>query len=292
MTIGYSSFDFALPTFNIHLMTPTLTARLKTTLDTLQNAVVSPDGMRVDYPALARHPAYGDYRVLVDELAGFDPATLSTRSEKLAFWINLYNALMIDSVIRLRVKTSIAEGFLGAVRFSSRAYYIVGGQKITATHLEHGILRGNQNIPYVPGRLFGKNDPRRAWVIDPMEPRIHFALNCASNSCPPIRFYDPDRLDQQLDSAARNYLSSDVRFEAESHTIRLPMLFSWYGGDFGGKPGIIALFRRYFTDPVALSVLNQPDRIQWKYDTYDWGLNQLGYAQTARPVPNDLSVDR
>src|SRR5262249_33790817 len=142
-----------------------------------------------------------------------DLATLSSRDARLAFWINVYNALVIDAVIAFHVRRSVTEGRLGLLAFFRRAAYVVGGYRLNCDDIEHGILRGNRGRPFVPGPQFGPADPRRALVVRPPDARVHFALNCASRSCPAIRAYDAEQIDRQLDLAARSFVAVDAKVE-------------------------------------------------------------------------------
>ena len=162
------------------------------------------DGTGVEYGLMRNDPVFVEFqKVSSPRLRGFDPASLSTRQEKMAFWINLYNALVLDAVIHLGVQRSVTEGRLGILAFFQQAAYIVGGHRVSADDIEHGILRSNKGHPYLPGAHFAQDDPRQKWVISPLDVRIHFALNCASRSCPPIQTYSADQLEPQLELAEK-----------------------------------------------------------------------------------------
>ncbi|MCS7055344.1 MAG: DUF547 domain-containing protein, partial [Thermoflexales bacterium] len=181
-----------------------IAAELRATMNRLKAQAFSSDGTRVNYAEVRRSNDYAHYREqLLPQLAAFDPTTLRTRAERTAFWINLYNAVIIDAVITVGVTRSVTEGDPGGMRFFRRAGCVVGGRCLSCDDIEHGILRANRGHPLIPGPHFASDDPRRAWIVEPLDPRIHFALNCASRSCPPIGIYDPERLDAQLELAAR-----------------------------------------------------------------------------------------
>ena len=187
-------------------------ADLKRALDRIKSTVVDNSGVHVDYAALRASAAYQEFRIMCSpRLRSFEPADLASREERLAFWINLYNVLVMDAVIALAIQRSVGEGRLGLLSFFRRAAYNIGGHRISLEEVEHGILRGNRGNPIIPGRQFASQDPRLGWVIWPSEPRIHFALNCASRSCPPIQVYSADHLEAQLDLAARNFVDSNVK---------------------------------------------------------------------------------
>ena len=79
-----------------------------------------------------------------------------------------------------------------------------------------------------------------------MDPRIHFALVCGSRSCAPIRFYEADHIDEQLDIAARSFVkSSEVIVVPEQGKVFLSQIFRWYKRDFGGRRGVFDFLLRY-----------------------------------------------
>ena len=108
----------------------------------------------------------------------FDLGSLDSQTDsqdaRLAFWINLYNALVVHSVLESGVEDSVRE----QEGFFDRYAYRVGGLTFTPNDIEHGVLRGAK---FEPG------DARAAHVAPRLDPRLHFALNCASAGCPPIR---------------------------------------------------------------------------------------------------------
>jgi len=279
--MGASQFLNTQPLPATALDSPSLAAALKKALDQIYTQSIALDGALVDYKALWTSRAYRDYQLLVAGLRTFDPSRLGDHNERLAFWINLYNALVIDAVLRFGVHGSIApKGGLRALRFFYRAAYQVGGERLSCEDIEHGILRanrGNPSLPFGTGAHFAKEDPRLVWSMQSLDPRIHFVLNCGSISCPPIAVYTPENLDAQLERAARNYIRSEVYFEPQKQNPRgqpvksalyLPRIFKWYQRDFGSEPGILDLVRKY-----APSLGTFPPQMRIIYRPYDWQLN-------------------
>ena len=252
-----------------------LAVELKCTLDSIKIAAIDESGDHVDYAALRVSPDYRLYRdTLAPGLNSFDPMILRSRSERLAFWINLYNALVIDTVISLGTKHSVIEGKLGLLAFFRRAAYSIGGFRISLDDIENGILRGNQGHPLIPGKQFASKDPRNNWVIWPPEPRIHFALNCASRSCPPIQFYSSDRLDVQLDLATRNFVDADLIINPDKQLLIVSSLFQWYKCDFGGPAGVVSFLIDHLPLDGRRAWLSEySDVIKLRYQPYNWGLN-------------------
>lgn len=206
-------------------------------------------GVRVDYAGLERDPAW---RSFVGSLANASPPI--EPEGRLAFWINVYNVLALDMVVRHRPVASIRD--IGSLLRSVWKLPAgkVAGRTVTLDEVEHRILR-------------------------PMgEPRIHAAIVCASTSCPSLRreAYRAERLDAQLDAAMRDWLAdSDKGLRVESGQVRLSKIFDWFAEDFAAAGGALAFVRPYLAPPVrqALDALGPHPRVVWF--EYDWSLNDI-----------------
>jgi hypothetical protein len=257
---------------NVHSIDGDPAAELVDLLHEVLSRGLVDDGRKVDYAAL-RSCLYNEFRRCTGKLRVFDPSTLPNRNARLAFWINLYNTLVLDGVIALGVQRSVMEGRAG-ITFFRQAAYIVGGQRMSCDDIEHGILRANRGHPFYPGKHFPSFDRRLKWVIQPLDARIHFALNCASRSCPPIRAYSPENLDSQLELATRSYLAADVQILPEKNRLYLSSIFKWFATDFGGREGVIDFVSTYLADTPERAWLGQKrSRVSVHYKSYDWGLN-------------------
>lgn len=252
-----------------------LTAELKRFLDMARLDAMDDQGYFVDYERLHNSPIYTEYQQECSPRLGFfDPESLSTIEERLAFWINLYNALVMDGVITKGVKDSVGTNSLSLLGFFRQTAYNVGGKRMSCDDIEHGVLRGNRGHPMVPGSQFASTDSRMTWVIDPVEVRIHFALNCAGRSCPPIQVYTADRLDEQLDLAARNFVNEDVQIDVEKKQLHISAIFKWFRGDFGGREGVLDFLVEHLPDDERKDWLEaNGDKVSFHYKNYDWGLN-------------------
>lgn len=253
-----------------------LAAELKQAMDQLQGIAMDESGLRVDYAKLRTSPEYKEYRQKCSALLQrFRPEKLPTVSAQLAFWINLYNALLIDAVISLDVQKSVIEGKLGIITFFRRAAYQVNGKRVSLEDIEQGILRGNRGHSLLPGLQFASDDPRIAWCL-PLDPRIHFALNCGSRSCPPIQVYSADHLEAQLDQAARNFVDANVKLDETKQLLVLSSIFQWFKGDFGGRSGIISFVIDHLPRSERRAWLsNYRDQVRLRYAPYDWGINSF-----------------
>ncbi|GMQ86903.1 MAG: DUF547 domain-containing protein [Gammaproteobacteria bacterium] len=201
-----------------------------------------------------------------------------TRHQKLAFWINAYNAFTIKVILNnYPVTRSILADPLRRYPPSSIRQirgvwkgikWPVMGTKYTLDYMEHVIMR--QEI---------------------IEPRIHFVLVCASLGCPLLesRAFDPEHLEQRLDQAAINYIYRDqkVEIDRENGAVRLPQIFNWFWEDFKPFEESAELFKQH-PDKIAgpLSWIYhyasaddheflRSGSYQVSYLDYDWGLNEL-----------------
>jgi len=222
---------------------------------------------RLDYRALRASPEWAAAAAAADALPVVELGDLAGREARLAFWINVYNALVFHGVVVLAVRRTVRE-----VRgFFARVAYRVGGVVLTADDVEHGILRGNARHGILRRRPFAAGDPRLALAVQPVDPRIHFAITCGAQSCPPIGVYRAAALDQQLDLAARNFLNQEVALDARG-CVTCSRILAWYAEDFAGAGGIGPLLLRYLdAGPVRAAIGGRA----WPCDAYrpyDWAL--------------------
>jgi hypothetical protein len=252
-----------------------LPARMRDVLGKIMLDVMDTQGVHVDYAALRAHPAYIDFRKkLSPSLQRFDPSSLVSDAEQIAFWINLYHVLVLDGVISFGIKQGVGEGWLGLMAFFRKAAYNIGGKRMSLNDIEHGILRRNAGHPLVPGAHFPSDDLRRAWMVQKPDPRIHFALNCASRSCPPIHIYSFEKLDDQLELATRSFLTASIKLNPAKQRILVSSIFKWYARDFGGRKGVVQFLLEHLPfDGRRAWLFGHRDSIRLSYEPYDWSLN-------------------
>jgi hypothetical protein len=204
----------------------------------------------VDYTGIRHDPLWQDFVNGINSLKHLNPAPWPEKVQR-AFWINLYNVLVLHAVVQGHHGASP----LGRFIFFTRKAWQIGSHWFSLDDIEHGILRSNQRNPFLLFKPFSRQDPR-----------VHFALNCAARSCPPIGVYSSDTLEEQLELASASYLHSEVVIGPK--ILKLPSLLQWYQKDFGGRSGVARLISRHFAlEEAALTTL------QWKYTPYDWSLN-------------------
>ena len=224
-------------------------------------------GPLVEYGALKADR--GGLDSYLSELSQTEPETLLSGSPalQLAFWINAYNAcalkLVIDNYpIKKRGFPSSLLGSLKGVPSNSirqisdtwgRRFCPVSGSERSLDEIEHEVLR-------------------------PMgEPRIHFALNCASRSCPVLvgRAYTAGELCSQLDEAVQRFVSDSAQYRlirGDSPQLVVSKILDWYKDDFGGTEGVVDFLLQYVGEPDSEYIrAYAPVRVE--YADYDWTLN-------------------
>ncbi|WP_340098475.1 DUF547 domain-containing protein [Salinibaculum salinum] len=203
---------------------------------------------------LAAYRTGGDPTPFLTRLGEYDDEALgplrTDRNAALAFWSNLYNA---GTQGLLDTHPGLYEGVLRSLRFFSIPAVRVAGHRLSLDDIEHGLLRGRSKygLGYLPRVLPDTFEMR--YRLDSVDPRIHFALNCGAESCPAIRAYTLDAIDDQLDMATRAYLDATVRYDPDTDRVRVPRVMGWYRSDFGGKRGIRTFLQEYDAIPVGAS---------------------------------------
>ncbi|ROL54903.1 Glutaredoxin-2 [Anabarilius grahami] len=235
---------------------------------------LSKDGKTVDYKAMSQSPYFERYCDLAVQLQRVELLSLS-REEKLAFFINVYNALVIHGNLRLGFPKNIWQRY----RFFNYVSYLIGGEVFTLQDIENGVLRGNRKGVAQILKPFSRNDPRLQVALPEVEPLIHFALNCGAKGCPPIKTYTAQDIDGQLRAAAEAFLENDDSCVIDSvrREVKLSQIFKWYKIDFGGTDE--KLLNWVFDHMGAsekkknLQSLLSAGKVKVSYLPYDWSIN-------------------
>jgi hypothetical protein len=228
---------------------------------------------RVAYEQMHESLAYEEYVRLSYDLRNINLNELTSRDEKIALWINLYNVIIIHGVIELGIRDSVNE----VRNFFRRVQYRIGDMLFSPDDIEHGILRGNRRPPNSLFKPFKKHDKRLAHIIKPIDPRIHFALVCASSSCPPIGIYTTENINKELTIAGETFLNSGgIVLDKKKKHVSLSKIFKWYGGDFGkNKREKLTFISPYLYNEEDRTFLKQyAGTVTVDYQDYDWRLNR------------------
>jgi hypothetical protein len=207
----------------------------------------------VNYKGLKDDNRFAGYVAL---LMKTDPNTIS-RQNRLAFWINVYNAFVLKVVCdkypikSIMSKTAYA---LGKSNFQKKLVTINGVQ-YSLNDVENNIIRP-----------FG-------------DPRIHFAINCAAKSCPPLRSeaFEADRLNAQLEEQTRNFIANPANngLDLGKNEILVSKIFDWFEEDFKKyDAGVPAFISRYLPPEPGKQLLANAKTVKVKHHDYNWDLNE------------------
>ena len=179
-----------------------------------------------------------------------DPKTLA-RKEQFAFYTNVYNAWTIKQILtKYTGIESIKE--LGVFNTGPWKKKVVrlSGENVSLDHVEHDILR-----------------PRFK------DPRVHFAINCAAKSCPPLRSepFVAEKLDQQLDDVTRSFINNPKSYRLEGRNLHVSRIFKWFSEDF--DEDALGFYIKYANEALKKKLETNPKKINIKYLAYDWTLN-------------------
>ena len=220
--------------------------------DILLKKYVSPEGL----------VKYKEWKASADDLEALDAYLASVgaqdisgfdEKEKLAFWINGYNALAVkgildaypvDSVMKI---TGLEDG-----KFFKEPKYKIAKMELSLDQIENEKIRK-----------------------DFAEPRIHFVLNCTALSCPKLRqnAITKDNLDAEMDAAAKDYIIKDTQVDKKKRTVSASKIFEWFKGDFEKDGGSVNEFlAKYMDDAKLASVTRKAKKIS--HHEYDWALNE------------------
>ncbi|MFN3916256.1 MAG: DUF547 domain-containing protein [Flavobacteriales bacterium] len=191
-------------------------------------------------------------------------AELNTDERKKAFWVNCYNAYIIYT---LKNDSTLFEN-RGA--FFTNKRVTIANKLLSFDDIEHGILRRSKNKLSL-GYLGKIRVPKfeKKFRVKKVDYRIHFALNCGANSCPPVAYYSSANLDKELDSAAYAFLESSSKVDHAKKEATITPLMSWFRADFGGKKGGKKVLIKY-------SIITNK-KYSVKFGPYDWTLNINNY---------------
>ena len=184
----------------------------------------------------------------LNELSNCPPNENWTKQEKLAYWINVYNAFTVKLILDNYPVSSIKDikngiPFLNSVWELN--FFQIGGQSFNLSMVEHKILRKEFD-----------------------EPRIHFAIVCASKSCPQLlnEAFIPAKLEEQLNIQTQRFLSDSTKNQLTKDSLKISPIFKWFKKDFTRK-GTLRNFITSYSN-VAIS-----KKVNIDYQDYDWTLN-------------------
>lgn len=214
---------------------------------------VKPTG--VDYPAFQK-----EHDTLKDYLKGLSTVSRTDFNQwkgvdQLSFLINLYNAATVDLVLKNYPIKSFKDEVGGKEGPWKLPFIEALGKTYTLDQVEHELIRKNFN-----------------------EPRIHFAVNCASGGCPPLRneAFTGENLETQLEEQTQAFLNDTKNNRLSGKTLELSPIFDWFKEDFIKKTGSV----ESFVNPYFKNSSIKKGSVTIKYSHYDWNLNQSDNTQS------------
>jgi hypothetical protein len=227
--------------------------------DQLLQRYVDQDGM-VNYAAWHKSPQdRGQLQQYLGRLSQASPGIKASRDGQLAFWINAYNATTLEGILQVYPTTSIRNhtAKLAGYNIWKDLPLLVGGKPHSLDTMEHQVLR-----------KMG-------------EPRIHFAIVCASIGCPRLlnEAYVPDRLKEQLDRNTRDFFSRPQNFQLDkSGTMHVSSILDWFGGDFGdSQQAQYTALQQYIPKSAQRIAVSPNARVV--FQDYNWSLNEQSVAR-------------
>ncbi|WP_452227482.1 DUF547 domain-containing protein [Lacinutrix cladophorae] len=208
------------------------------TWNTLLHKNVTETG-NVNYVSFKKNST--ELRIYIDSLADNMPNEAWTKEDKLAYWINAYNAMTVDLIIRNYPVKSIKD-----IKDPwEQRLWKLGNKWYNLDEIEHQILRKME------------------------EPRIHFAIVCASYSCPKLQneAFTASKLEAQLTAATKGFLADNNRNEISSNTIKISKIFQWFSKDFKQNGNLIDFLNTY-------TEINISSNAKKSYKDYNWDLNE------------------
>lgn len=207
----------------------------------------------VDYAGINADPAFAQFVASLGETGTEDVADSRAR---LAFLINAYNAFAVQGILNGYTPSS----WLGRYTYFRRQKYLLMGQPVSLEKLETGQL------------------------IPQGDPRIHFAIVCASITCPRLssRAYVPEILEKQLDSATRAFINDSTRnrFDVQRKIAFVSKIFDWYQKDFASRAGSVQKYMSTQVNDPAAAALLATDGFELRFIPWDWELNGSWPRQT------------
>ncbi|MGD8540694.1 MAG: DUF547 domain-containing protein [Desulfobacteraceae bacterium] len=207
-------------------------------------------GGLVDYASFKTERA--KLKEYLEYLAGINPDDLS-RDDAFAYYINLYNAATIDLVLENYPGIDSIKDIGGIFGNPWKIEFItLKGKKVHLDHVEHEILRP----------LY-------------QDPRLHFAVNCASLGCPPLhdKPFEGETLGATLDELTRQNMADPAHTRLEGDDLYVSKVFDWFGEDWGKTEDKVAFVQKYSSREQAAKIDRLGGRLNLKYSEWDWTLN-------------------
>eukprot|EP00040_Diaphanoeca_grandis_P009777 m.50107 g.50107 ORF g.50107 m.50107 type:complete len:501 (+) comp21213_c0_seq1:199-1701(+) len=246
----------------------------------------------VDYVKIGEDVDFVNFEIAVCEIQRIEITALE-ESVRLAFTLNLYNLVVSHAFVKVGIPTSNLKRYA----FFDRIGYEIGGHAYSLNDIENGILRGNLPPPLHLRKPFSNTDPRLPSMLPRTEltHRIHFALNCGAKSCPPIKKFSPQAVQEELRLAGQAFCEQDgnVHLDAATRTLSVSMILKWYRADFGkdklSMANTVALYLRGDRQTMLLKWIKEAGDFKIRFIAYDWSSNE---SNSTKFTPSSQNQER
>ena len=226
----------------------------------------------IRYSQFKHSHEYQQYQTATAFLQQFDPTVLRTREQQLAFWLNIYNFMILDGVVEFNIRNSVQE----EKGFFTKTSYRLGEYLFSLDDIEHGILRNNHRRPYTLFRQFDSSDARQKFSMSQPDSRVHCCFCCAAKSSPQLKIYMPKHIDRQLDESVTRYLlTNGMRVDRNKKKLWLSRSFYWYRKDFesGTNTLLDFIIEALKEQEIGQFIQDNRDSLTLRFMDYDWSLN-------------------
>lgn len=267
-------------------------SRMTKQFERVYDRAIESDG-NVNLFTVSQDPDYKHFEEAICELQGISMDDMDVNT-KTAFLINVYNLLIKYAQIKVGVPSNSSQrgAFFNGVQVN------IGGEIFSFQDIEHGILRSNALPPYALRKVFSPDDKRLRLTVDKIDPRIHFALNCGANSCPPVKKFTATDLEEELRIVALAFCEDDgnVSVDESSQSLHCNTILKWYLKDFTSSANDLPKALLSFLSPDGdkrkalerlLDTKGSPVKVQ--FNEYDWSSN---VSQSKDFSKSDLKADQ
>ncbi|XP_073145700.1 uncharacterized protein [Henckelia pumila] len=250
-----------------------LSQRLTCIMSAILECHASDDRRHLDYVGISNSEEFRRYVNLVEDLQRVNLLTLSA-DEKLAFFMNLHNAMAIHAVIRIGSPGDMID----RRSFFNEFMYVVGGYAFSLSSIKDGILRNNRRQPFSLTKPFSSGDARLELAFPKVNHLIHFGLCNATRGSPSVKFFTSRGVESELRYAAREFFQRDdgVWIDLAKRAVHLSRIIKWYSGDFGQEKEVLKFIMDYLDASKAgllTHLLSDGGNINIVYLKFDWSLN-------------------
>ncbi|KAI9075731.1 hypothetical protein K1719_042347 [Acacia pycnantha] len=246
--------------------------RLTKLMSAILESYATDDRRHLDYAAISKSEEFRRYVIAAHDLQRINLQELSEK-ERLAFFMNLYNAMVIHALTRVGSPQSVLDRNF----FFSDFQYVVGGLPYCLNSIKNGILRCNQRPPYSLMKTFRSGHKQLEFALVKMNPLIHFGICNGTKSSPKVRFFSTQGVVEELRRAAREFFEEGgVEVNLDKRTVYLSPIIKWYDMDFGQGKDFLKWVIQYL-DPTRAGFLTHllcdGGPVHISYQSYNWSIN-------------------